>query len=102
MVDPVVVSAVEAHNPPPAGTVVTTTTVRRRSWKLLALNIVSGLASTVLAVLGYLQTVNLAGILTPEKALLYVVAVNVANIVLRQWFSPPQVVEQQISTGGPG
>ena len=78
---------------------VTTTVVKRRSFKLLALNIVSGLASTVLAVLGYLQTVNLSGLVTPEKALMYVVAVNVANIVLRQWFSPPFVTETVVEHG---
>lgn len=83
-------------NPPAT---VTTTVIHRRSFKLLALNIVSGVASTLLAVLGYLQTVNLSGLVTPEKALLYVVAVNVANIVLRQWFSPPAVTETRIEHG---
>lgn len=83
---------------------ITTTTIQRRSFKLLALNIVSAIGTSIVAVLGYLQTVNLSGVVTPEKALLYVVAINVANIVLRQWFSPPQQVETRVESapGGQG
>jgi hypothetical protein len=49
-----------------------------------------------LAVLAYLQTINLAGILTPEKALLWMIGVNVANIVVRQWFSPAETVQTTV------
>lgn len=81
--------------PAPAATV-TTTIVRRRPYKILVLNIVNGVASTLLAVLAYLQTINLSGILTAEKALLWMVGVNVATIVLRQWFSPAETVQTTV------
>ena len=81
---------------PHASATVTTTIVKRRTFKLLMLNIVSGVLSTVLAVLGYLQTINLSGILSPDKALMFVIIVNVANIVIRQWFSPPETIQTTV------
>ncbi len=86
---------------PAAATTITTTVTRRRPIKLLVLNIVNGVLSTLLAVLAYLQTINLNGVLTPEKALLWIVGVNVANIVIRQWFSPSETVQTTMTPVDP-
>ncbi len=84
--------------PTPASTAtVTTTIVKRRPFKILVLNIVNGLATTALAVLAYLQTINLSGILSAEQALWRMVGVNIANIVLRQWFSPAETVQTTVT-----
>lgn len=87
--------SVEVPTPAPAATV-TTTIVRRRPVKILVLNIVNGVASTLLAVLAYLQTINLSGILSAEQALLWMIGVNVLTIVLRQWFSPSETVQTTV------
>jgi len=81
---------------PATAATVTTTIMRRRPIKILVLNIVNGLATTLLAVLAYLQTINLAGIVSAENALWWMVGVNVANIVLRQWFSPGEAVQTTV------
>lgn len=86
---------VTVPTPGPTATI-TTTVVRRRPVKILVLNAVNAVATALLAVLGYLQTINLAGILTPEKALLWMVGINVANIVIRQFFSPPETVQSVV------
>lgn len=85
--------------PAPAATV-TTTIVKRRPIKILVLNIINGVATTALAVLGYLQTINLAGIVSAENALWWMVGVNVANIVLRQWFTPSETVQTTVTPTG--
>ena len=85
---------------PAAAATVTTTIVKRRPFKIVLFNIVSGVATTALVVLGYLQTVNVAGILTPEKALVWTIIVNVANVVLRQWFSPSETIQTKIEPAG--
>jgi hypothetical protein len=82
---------------PPA--TVTTTTVRRRPFKVVLLNVLSIAGTVLLAVLGYLQTINLAGLVTPERAMLWIVGVNVLTIILRQFFSPPTVTETRVEQG---
>ncbi len=89
---PPIIVATPAH-----AATVTTTIVKRRPFKILVLNIVNGLATTALAVLGYLQTINLSGILSAEQALWWMVGINVANIVLRQWFSPAATVQTTVT-----
>lgn len=87
---------------PAAAATVTTTIVKRRPFKIVLFNIVSGVATTALVVLGYLQTVNVAGILTPEKALVWTIIVNVANVVLRQWFSPSETIQTTVQPSHEG
>lgn len=81
--------------PAPAATV-TTTIVKRRPFKIVLLNAVNAVATTALAVLGYLQTINLSGIVSAERALWWMVGVNVLTIVLRQWFSPSETVQTTV------
>lgn len=78
---------------PAAAAVVTTTIVKRRPFKIVLLNAVNAVATAALAVLGYLQTVNLNGIVSAERALWWMVGVNVLTIILRQWFSPSETVQ---------
>jgi hypothetical protein len=85
---------------PAAAATVTTTIVKRRPFKIVLFNIVSGVATTALVVLGYLQTVNVAGILTPEKALVWTIIINVVNVVLRQWFSPSETIQTTVRPDG--
>jgi len=87
---------------PASAATVTTTIVRRRPIKIVLFNIVSGVATTALVVLGYLQTVNVAGILTPEKALVWTIIVNVLNVVLRQWFPPPETIQTTVQPSPEG
>jgi hypothetical protein len=81
---------------PAAAATVTTTIVKRRPFKIVLLNAVNAIATTALAVLGYLQTINLAGIVSAERALWWMVGVNVLTIILRQWFSPSETVQTRI------
>lgn len=81
---------------PAAAATVTTTIVKRRPFKIVLLNAVNGVATTILAVLAYLQTINLAGIVSAENALWWMVGVNVLTIILRQWFSPSETVQTRI------
>lgn len=81
---------------PAAAATVTTTIVKRRPFKIVLLNAVNAIAMTALAVLGYLQTINLNGIVSAENALWWMVGVNVLTIVLRQWFSPSETVQTTV------
>ena len=83
--------------PVEAATVVTTV-VKRRPWKIVLINTVNAIVSALFAILGYLQTINLSGIVTPEKALIWMVVINVLTIILRQFFSPPETVQTVVST----
>lgn len=65
----------------------------RTAWKTTALNVISATASAILLVLGYLQTVNLASIVSPTQALTWTVAVNVATILLRAYGVKPIVLD---------
>ncbi len=83
---------------PAAATTITTTVKRRPFWILLT----SGLSAAVgilLLVLDYLQTVSIAGVFTPEKALAWVVGINVLTIVLRQ-IAKPQVTQTTVTPAG--
>ena len=66
----------------------------RVAWKSTLLNGVSGTVSVMLLILGYLQTLDLSHILTPQQALLWVVGVNIATIVLRAVSTKPIVVRE--------
>lgn len=81
---------------PAAAATVTTTIVKRRPFKIVLLNAVNAVATTALAVLGYLQTINLNGIVSAENALWWMVGVNVLTIILRQWFSPSETVQTTV------
>lgn len=81
---------------PAAAATVTTTIVKRRPFKIVLLNAVNAVATTALAVLGYLQTINLNGIVSAENALWWMVGVNVLTIILRQWFSPAETVQTTV------
>ncbi|WP_408902530.1 hypothetical protein [Methylobacterium radiotolerans] len=65
----------------------------KSAWKTTALNAASAIISTVLLVLGYLQTVNVAGVLSPQQALLWTVGVNVVTILLRAYGTRPIVLD---------
>ncbi|BAU93352.1 Na/Pi-cotransporter [Methylorubrum populi] len=81
---------------PAAAATVTTTIVKRRPFKIVLLNAVNAIATTALAVLGYLQTINLNGIVSAEAALWWMVGINVLTIILRQWFSPSETVQTTV------
>jgi hypothetical protein len=81
---------------PAAAATVTTTIVKRRPFKIVLLNAVNAVATTALAILSYLQTINLAGIVSAENALWWMVGVNVLTIILRQWFSPSETVQMVV------
>jgi hypothetical protein len=65
----------------------------RTAWKTTALNVASAVLSSILLVLGYLQTVNVAGVLSPQQALLWTVGVNVLTILLRAYGTRPIVLD---------
>ncbi|MCE4223383.1 hypothetical protein HCU64_06435 [Methylobacterium sp. C25] len=66
----------------------------RTAWKTTLLNVLSGLASTVLLILGYLQTVNIGSVVTPQQALLWIVGVNVLTLLLRAVGTKPIVLDR--------
>lgn len=74
------------------------TVALKTAWKTTLLQVVSGVASILLLVLSYLQTVNLASILSPRDVLFWVIGINVLTLVLRALgtkpivLDPPQVV----------
>lgn len=84
---------------PTAETTITTTTVQRRPFWILLVNIGSAVLAVLLAVLDYLNTVSLAGIFSPDKALLWVVGINVLTIVLRS-IAKPQVTQTTVTPSG--
>lgn len=65
----------------------------KTAWKTTALNVASAVLSSILLVLGYLQTVNVAGVLSPQQALLWTVGVNVVTILLRAYGTRPIVLD---------
>ncbi|AYO83645.1 hypothetical protein [Methylobacterium brachiatum] len=69
------------------------TAALKTAWKSTALNAFSAIISVVLLVLGYLQTVNVAGVLSPQQALLWTVGVNVLTILLRAYGTRPIVLD---------
>lgn len=66
----------------------------RVAWKTTLLNAISGGVSVVLLILGYLQTLDLSHILTPQQALTWTAAVNIATILLRAVSTKPIVVRE--------
>jgi hypothetical protein len=60
-----------------------------KGWRTVLLNGLSAVASTLLLVLGYLDTVNLTSVLTPTQALMWTIGVNVLTIILRQVTNTP-------------
>lgn len=82
----------------PAPTSVIRTTVKR-SWKGRALIIASASAQFVLALLAYLQTVNLQNFgLTAERALFAASAIGLAQFVLLQ-INPVKLVRTEAEPG---
>lgn len=69
------------------------TAALKTAWKTTALNVISAVLSSTLLVLGYLQTVNVAGVLSPQQALLWTVGVNVVTILLRAYGTRPIVLD---------
>lgn len=69
------------------------TVALRTAWKTTALQAISGGASIILLVLGYLGSVNLQSVLPPDRALLWIVAINVAQLVLRAFGVKPIVLD---------
>lgn len=69
------------------------TAALKTAWKTTALNVVSATLSAILLVLGYLQTVNVSGVLSPQQALLWTIAVNVLTIFLRAYGTRPIVLD---------
>lgn len=69
------------------------TAALKTAWKTTALNVISAVLSAILLVLGYLQTVNVAGVLSPQQALLWTIAVNVSTILLRAYGTRPIVLD---------
>lgn len=65
----------------------------KTAWKTTLLQVVSGVASIVLLVLSYLQTVNLATILSPRDALFWVVGLNILTLILRAMGTKPIVLD---------
>jgi hypothetical protein len=60
-----------------------------KGWRTVLLNGLSAVASTLLLVLGYLDTLNVSSVLTPTQALMWTIGVNVLTIVLRQVTNTP-------------
>jgi membrane-bound acyltransferase YfiQ involved in biofilm formation len=60
-----------------------------KGWRTVLLNGLSAVASTLLLVLAYLDTVNLTSVLTPTQSLMWTIGVNVLTIVLRQVTNTP-------------
>lgn len=69
------------------------TVALKTAWKTTLLQVVSGVASIVLLVLSYLQTISLANLLSPRDALLWVVGINVATLILRALGTKPIVLD---------
>jgi hypothetical protein len=65
----------------------------RTAWKTTLLNAVSFVASAVLLILGYLQTVNVSAVLTPTQALLWTMVVNIFTLLLRAYGVRPIVLD---------
>jgi hypothetical protein len=65
----------------------------RTAWKTTLLNVISFVASLILLILGYLQTINVAAVLTPTQALLWTAAVNILTLMLRAYGVRPIVLD---------
>lgn len=65
----------------------------RTAWKTTLLNAISAGASAILLVLGYLQTLNVASIVTPTQALIWTAGVNIATLLLRAYGVRPIVLD---------
>lgn len=65
----------------------------KTAWKTTLLNSISALASVILLILGYLQTINIGNYVTPTQALLWTMAVNIATIILRAYGVRPIVLD---------
>lgn len=63
------------------------------AWKTTALQGISLLASLALLILGYLQTVNIASIVTPTQAMLWITGINIAQLMLRAFGVKPIVLD---------
>ncbi len=96
MADPIPPITVQT---PAAATTITTTVKRRPFWILLTSGL-SAVVGVLLLVLDYLQSVSLAGVVTPEKALAWLVGVNVLTIVLRA-VAKPQVTQTTVTAADP-
>jgi hypothetical protein len=82
----------------PANTTTIRTTIKR-SWKARALTIASVIVSFVLAVLGYLQTINLANFgLTADKALFYGSLIGLLQFILMQ-VNPVKLLRTEADPG---
>ena len=68
-------------------------TALKTAWKTSLLQGVSLVASLVLLILGYLQTLNVATILTPTQALLWIAGINILQLLLRAFGVKPIVLD---------
>lgn len=69
-------------------------TALKTAWKTSLLQGVSFVASFGLLVLGYLQTVNIASVLTPTQALIWIMVINILQLALRAWGVKPIVLDK--------
>lgn len=69
------------------------TVALKTAWKTTLVAGLTAFGSIVLLILGYLQTVNLAGIVTPERALVVGIIINVAILMLRAFGVKPIVLD---------
>jgi hypothetical protein len=68
-------------------------TALRTAWKTTVLQGVSMVASMVLLILGYLQTVNIASVVSPTQAMLWIMGINIAQLMLRAFGVKPIVLD---------
>ena len=69
------------------------TVALRTAWKTTALQAISLVASVILLVLGYLQTLSVANVLSPTQALLWIAGINIAQLLLRAFGVKPIVLD---------
>ncbi len=60
-----------------------------KGYRTQIFNVLNAVSSASLLILAYLQTVDLSSILSPKEALMWIVGINVVNIILRQLTTGP-------------
>jgi hypothetical protein len=87
---------VTVETPAPQTVIVTTV---KRSWKARALTILNAVVAFVLALLSYLQSVNLTNFgITPDRALFWMACIGLAQFILMQ-LNPVKLLSTEAQPG---